>query len=100
MKFIRDLFTGIDGETWDLGRVLLALGAVTMIIAALRVAWTGTFDFIAFGTGFGGLLTGGGALLLMKRHTEPSKTVATSSGPDGNSKATIVTGAPAPGEIS
>lgn len=73
VKIIRDLFTGIDGETWDLGRFLLAGGCSTMIGGGVAAIWHGSLDFVAFGGGFGGLLTGGGALLLLKRHTEPGQ---------------------------
>ena len=95
-KLIRDLFTGIDGQSYDLGRVLLAGGALVMIGAGVvGVYHTHALDFVAFGAGFGGLLTGGGALLLMKRQTEPSLITATKTDPAGNtSSATVETGAP------
>lgn len=83
MKFLRDLFTGVDNSTYDLGRILLALGCLTMIAGACRVIWMGALDFVAFGGGFGGLLTGGGALLLMKRQTEP-QTKLTATSDDGS----------------
>lgn len=71
-KFFKDIFTGIDGETWDLGRVLLALGCMLMIAGGIDMMIDGQLDVVGFGAGFGGLLTGGGALLIMKRSTEPS----------------------------
>ena len=96
MKLLRDLFTGIDGQSYDLGRVLLAGGALVMIGAGVvGVYHTHALDFVAFGAGFDGLLTGGGALLLMKRQTEPSLVTATKTDPAGNtSTASVETGAP------
>lgn len=97
MKFIRDLFTGIDGATWDLGRVALALGVIVMAAGGVGSIVKGSLDFIAFGAGFGGLLTGGGALLLLKRTTEPTLVTATKTDPAGNtSTASVETGSPSP----
>lgn len=81
-KLVKDLFTGIDGETWDLGRILLALGCTIMSVGGIDVIVTGSLDFVAFGGGFGGLLAGGGALLMMKRDTEPSGSTKTKVGID------------------
>ena len=94
-KFLRDLFTGVDGISYDLGLVLLAGGAVVMIGAGVvGVYHTHALDFVAFGAGFGGLLTGGGALLMLKRNTEPSIVTATKTDPSGNtSTASVETGA-------
>ena len=95
MKILRDLFTGVDGISYDLGRVLLAGGALVMIGAGVvGVVHTHALDFVAFGAGFGGLLTGGGALLMLKRATEPSIVTATKTDPAGNtSTASVETGA-------
>jgi hypothetical protein len=79
MKFFRDLFTGVDGETFDLGRVLLAVGCIAMVFGAGKIIWTGALDFVAFGGGFGGLLVGGGGLLALKRQTEPQTKVTSIS---------------------
>jgi hypothetical protein len=78
-KFIKDILTGIDGQSYDLGRVLLTLGCLTMIFGAGKIIWTGSLDFVAFGAGFGGLLVGGGGLLALKRQTEPQTKVTSIS---------------------
>lgn len=71
-KLVVDLFTGIDNATWDLGRVLLAVGCCVMAGGGVMTIIRGALDFVAFGGGFGGLLIGGGGLLALKRQTEPS----------------------------
>ena len=91
MKLVRDLFTGVDNSTWDLGRFLLALGCVLMAGGAAAVVYRGTLDFVAFGAGYGGLLVGGGGLLMLKRQTEPSvKVTQTSDDGEGTTTATEV----------
>jgi hypothetical protein len=75
-KFFKDCFTGLDGVSYDLGRVLWAIGVLvycfitTWIVVKTNI--TG-FDFIAWGTGFGAVLASGGAALWMKRETEPKE---------------------------
>lgn len=71
-KVITKLFTGVDNKTPDLLRVLVFVGAIFMVIySGVSVYRTGNFDPMAFGTGFGGLLAGGGAGVGFKRLTEP-----------------------------
>jgi hypothetical protein len=70
--FIKDLSTGIDGESYDVGRVLLVVGALAFIgLSVYAVGKTGSFDPLNWGGGYGGLLAGGGAGLGMKSKTEP-----------------------------
>ena len=72
MKVIKDCITGIDGESFDVGRVLLASGAVTFLALSIYHVWHNkTFDPMGFGAGFGGILAGGGAGIGMKSKTEP-----------------------------
>ena len=75
MKFLKDILTGIDNETWDLGRILLAMGCLLMIAGGIDMMIDGQLDVVGFGAGFGGLLTGGGALLILKSSTEPNRKV-------------------------
>jgi hypothetical protein len=93
MKFVRDLFTGVDGTSFDLGRVLLAAGCVIMLAGGVGSIVKGALDFVAFGAGFGGLLTGGGALLMLKRNTEPQVVTATQTTPTGVTSQTVEAGA-------
>ena len=72
MKLLRDWFTGVDGQTYDLGRALWALGVMVFLGATVYSIYKGqTFDAIAYGTGFGAVLAAGGAALWMKKETEP-----------------------------
>jgi len=72
MKVIKCLFTGIDNETVDLGRILWALGNLVFFALSIHSVWKGTtFDPVAWGTGFGTILAAGGAALWIKKDTEP-----------------------------
>ncbi len=68
MKFICDLFKGVNGASWELARVMSgwALGTYTgTYIAAL--AWKGTIpDPSAFGVGLAAVMAGCGAMIGIK----------------------------------
>jgi len=69
---MNDAFTGKDGETLDLGRILWALGCLVFLALSTGNFLRGAiFDPTSFGIGFGGLLAGGGGALALKSHTEP-----------------------------
>ena len=71
-KFLTDLLTGIDGATWDIGRVAFGLGVLTFIGSTIAVVVQGqAFGYQDFGIGFGSLLGGGGLGLMWKAKTEP-----------------------------
>lgn len=88
-KFLQDCFTGVDGETYDLGRALWALAALAPILVALVQVvgsglallrsgtplplWTAE-DWVAWAGGVSALLVAGAGALHMKRGTEPSTT--------------------------
>lgn len=85
MKFFRDILTGVDGSTFDAARVFLAAGCGVMLGGGITAIWRGSFDFVAFGAGFGGLLVGAGASIWLKRQTEPSIVLTkTTDDGDGN----------------
>lgn len=68
----KDLFTGIDNSTYDLGRVGVFMGIVFFcVLSAINCA---KFDPQTFGVGFASILTGGGAMLYLKKDTEPPAT--------------------------
>ena len=75
MKFtemMKHTFTGADNETVDVGRILWVIGALTFLGCAVYSLCKGqTWDAVAFGTGFGAVLAGGGFALKMKEDTEP-----------------------------
>lgn len=71
-KVFRDLFTGKDGETFDLGRVLWAKAMVVFAGLSAFALWRGgVFDPMAWAGGAGALLAAGGGALWAKRDTEP-----------------------------
>lgn len=71
-QHILNLFTGKDNATLDLGRILWAKGCIVFNgLAIYHVIHTHTFDYQAFGLGFGAVLSAGGAALWAKRDTEP-----------------------------
>lgn len=72
-KFIKDLFTGKDNETWNLARV----GWATSLVVYLGlVVWDvahnhNHFDMQSFGTGLGLVMVAGGASVGLQAKTEP-----------------------------
>ena len=73
-KILFDCISGIDGVTVDPARLYLA-GAVCVFLAgaAVVIFKTHALDFIAFGTGFGALMAGGGLAIAIKSKTEPGE---------------------------
>ena len=71
-EFIKQMLTGRDNLTYDLGRVLWALAFVIGVGVATYCAVTGKpFDLQNYGVGVGALLLAGGAALKLKEDTEP-----------------------------
>jgi hypothetical protein len=65
-------FTGKDNKTFDIARILWALGCLCFLGCTFYALYKGqTWDAVAFGTGFGALLAGGGAAIGMKKGSEP-----------------------------
>ena len=72
LQFLKHLFTGKDNQTFDLGRVLWALGVIALIAFTGWHVWEKCeFDAMSYGTGLGALLGGGGAGIAIKKGTEP-----------------------------
>jgi hypothetical protein len=72
MSIIRDLFTGLDGETQDIGR----WGGALMLLVGLGLQVYSTltgkpFDMNSYGIGCGALALGIGGMLKLKESTEP-----------------------------
>ena len=73
-KFLNDCITGIDGESYDVGRVLWVLAALTGLALEVYCVLTKTsFDLQQYGLGVGALLLAGGFSLSVKAATEPKE---------------------------
>jgi hypothetical protein len=72
MKLLKDILTGIDGQTYDNVRVYMLFGIITYLVCA---AWhlydENVFEFQNFAIGFAAILAGGGAGIGFKSGTEP-----------------------------
>jgi hypothetical protein len=72
MSITKNLLTGRDGETHDIGRYAAAASYLTGLGLQIFVVLRGApFDFTAFGVGIGALSAGIGAMLNLKKDTEP-----------------------------
>ena len=71
---LRDLFSGADNASLDIGRVLWAVSVLSFIAFAFVGLWMDKpTDYIAYGTGLSALLAAGGGALYFKRQTEPGQ---------------------------
>lgn len=75
LDFLKDLTTGVDGESFDVGRSALVLAVPAYFALGFMGIAKATaehpFDFQAFGIGFGSICIGIGGLLKLKEGTEP-----------------------------
>lgn len=72
-SLLKDLLTGIDGESYDIGRVLwFCCGIAFILFTGYDVYHGGHFDPNNFGIGSGAILGGGGAGVGLKAKTEPT----------------------------
>lgn len=73
-QLFKDCVTCKDGESYDVGRVLLVAGSLAFIgLSIAHILKGGTFDPLNWGGGYGALLGGGGANLALKAKTEPEQ---------------------------
>lgn len=71
MKLLKDCFTGIDNETYDVGRVLGVVSTLSYIIfTALTLA---KFSALEYAGGLGSVLGAVGIMLKLKETTEPKE---------------------------
>lgn len=71
MKFLNDLFTEADNATFDMKRLLWAVGVVTGLGFQGYAIFKGqTFSIQDFGIGLGAMLAAGGAALSMNAKSE------------------------------
>ena len=72
-KILRDIFTGADGESHDVGRYLWVVSVLAgLAYAGYDLIYLKTpFNIVNFGIGVGSLLAAGGTALMLKRDAEP-----------------------------
>ena len=69
---LRHAFTGVDNQTADLGRILLAFFSVALVaLQVVSMFRGGAFSATEFATASGGLLVAGCGALRIKADTEP-----------------------------
>lgn len=71
---VKQLFTGKDNATWDIGRLLWfeCVQAFICIVIYYIYKGAGTIDIVSLGVGLGIVLGAGGASLGLKGNVEPS----------------------------
>ena len=72
-EILKQLLTGIDGHTHDVGRYLWVLSVLAGLgYAGYDLIWLrNAFNIVNYGIGVGSLLAAGGAGLMLKKDTEP-----------------------------
>lgn len=70
-KIFMDWFTEPNNNTYCIIKFLSFIGAFVFFVATIiHVLKNGAFDYIAYGTGLGAILTGVGAGLFMKKDSK------------------------------
>jgi len=72
MEMLLQTFTGLDGKTIDIGRVLWAQSVFVFFGLSIHALILGqTFSPSEWGIGIGAILAAGGAAIGLKANTEP-----------------------------
>lgn len=72
MKLIKDILTELDGETYDISKLLWAFGVVVFIgLSIVAVCKGQLWNPAEYGLGMGSLLAGGGAGVKFKSAGNP-----------------------------
>jgi len=80
MNFIRDILTGKDGITHDIGRWSWVGSLAALFAITIHEAWTGkTIDLQAFGVAVAAIVTAHGTAIWAKKDTEPGAANGTTS---------------------
>jgi len=71
-KICKDLFTGVDGETYHFAKFSWAGSIIAICAAAVHAAYTGhTIDFSSFGVGVGTITAAHAGAIYGMRSQEP-----------------------------
>jgi hypothetical protein len=71
LKYLLHAFTGVDNQTTDLGRVLLAFAMLALIGQDIWNTIHGTFNPATSAAAYATLLVGGCGAIRIKAETEP-----------------------------
>jgi hypothetical protein len=73
-KILKDISTGIDGETFCYARIAGIAGVIVYLgVAISDFIVNHRFDYMQFGTGFGVIISGVGVGIKLKQDTEPGQ---------------------------
>jgi len=73
-QILNQLFTGSDNQTFDIARVLWAVGVFVFMVLSIIETFKGhDFDPVAYASGLGIALVGGGIGVAIKKDTEPKR---------------------------
>lgn len=71
---LKDTLTAKDGESYDIGKVIWAMGTMVYLAGAIVNMSKGIpFDYNEFGLGFGAVIAAGAAAIKIKETTEPTE---------------------------
>jgi hypothetical protein len=74
MKFIKDQLTGIDGESFDIGRCSWAVSLLTIIGSVVFNAYKGAMiDVLVLSQAIGAIVLSHGGAIFVKAKTEPEQ---------------------------
>lgn len=73
MTFVKHIFTGVDNQTFDIGRILWAkMCLVYCVLTGYHTVHSGQIDPQAWAIGASAILAGGGGAIALKSKTEPN----------------------------
>ena len=74
-KILKDISTGVDGESYCCTRLYGHFGVLTYLgLCISDFCVSHEFNYVQFGTGFAAIVAGQGAAIWAKRQTEPGTT--------------------------
>ncbi len=71
-KFVKDILTGLDGETYDTAKAAMWIGIFGQIgLSGYHIYKGLSIDFLAWGTGFAAIIAAAGVAIKLKENSEP-----------------------------